>query len=282
MINYDPNGLKSSDYEYPGDREALEIVKKIPVFDKLMAYYVDFSNKSGMHIEVSQNCFRVTEQTHPRIYSLYQTAMDRLNMEKEPKLYIKMDYEYNGYATGVDDPYIVVNSSTVNDFTDGEFLTLIGHELGHIKSGHVLYHNMIRMITGLITTKLGTLAPLINMGTMYALMDWSRKSEHTADRAGMIACGSLDSAVKQLSKMMGRGTCGEYVDFSTESILKQYQDFDMSKDSIIGKIIYVSKTAGMSHPWTVNRIKKLMEWAESGQFEKLISANPAFLPADVS
>ena len=278
MIHYRSEGLKASDYEYEGDREALNALKKIPIMDRLIATYLDFAIKSGMFIKIKQNAFRVTAETYPSLYRLYQTCLDRLNMEKEPQLYIDLQYEYNAYAAGVDSPFIVLHSSLVNDCTEGELMALMGHELGHINSGHVLYQNLANSLLSLLTSYLKGLAPLISTSTMFALMDWQRKAEFTADRAGMIASGALQPSVDLLSRLMGRGTGENYVDFSNEALMLQYEDFDLSKDSVIGRLIYVSQTAFQSHPWTINRIKKLTEWEQSANYIAVYKETEKLLP----
>lgn len=267
MINYKENGLKASDYEYSGDREALNVLKKIPVLDQLLSGYMDFTIKSGMFVQVQQDCFRVTAETYPKVYGLYQTCLDRLNMSKEPELYIKREYEYNAYASGVNSPFIVVHSSMVQDCTDEELMALMGHELGHINSGHVLYHNLASYIMSLLTSNLKSLAPLVSAGALFALFDWQRKSEYTADRAGMIASGGLQPSVDLMLRLMGKGQVKQYIDFSLDTVMEQYQDFDMSKDSIIGKLLYISQTATSSHPWSIQCIKALTEWEKTECYE---------------
>ncbi len=271
MINYHENGIKASDYEYSGDREALIALKKIPVIDKLLSAYLDFTIKSGMFVQVQQNCFRVTKETYPRVYELYQICLNRLNMKQEPSLYIDLNYEYNAYATGIGSPFIVVNSSMVDDCTDGELMALMGHELGHINSSHVLYHNLARNLMVLLTSHLKALAPLISTGTVFALFDWQRKSEYTADRAGMIAAGGLQPSVDLMLRLMGKGEVQKYVDLSLDTAMKQYQDFNISKDSFIGKFLYVTQTAAMGHPWSIQRIKALSDWSKTENYAGVVS-----------
>lgn len=270
MVHYDPSGLKSSDYEHPSDRVALAALKSIPVMDKILAVFMDFSIKSNMYVQDKGEGFRVTRETYPRLYSLYEKAMDRLNMQKEPKLLLKHDYEYNAYATGINEPYIVVNSASVQDATDEELLYLVGHELGHINSGHVLYHNLAARLGSELNGIFKGLAPLISTGLMYSLYDWRRKSELTADRAGAIAAGGTEYAVKYRIRTMGRGACSNYVNFSVENVLDQYEDFDLSKDSVVGKLIYAMQTLNQDHPWSILRVKALVDWAETDQYRSIL------------
>lgn len=270
MVHYDPAGLKAPDYEHPSDRAALAALKSIPVVDKLLAVYLDFSIKSGMYVQAKGDGFRVTKETYPRLYNLYETALKRLNMQKEPKLLLELNYDYNAYATGINEPYIVVNSSCVKDAADEELLYLMGHELGHINSGHVLYHNLAHILGNELTGVFKGFAPLISAGLMYSLFDWQRKSELTADRAGAIAAGGVQDAIKYRIRTMGQGTCGQYVNFSVENVLDQYEDFDLSKDSVVGRLIYTVQTLPQSHPWSIMRIKALTDWAETEQYQAVM------------
>lgn len=271
MTSYDPNGLKSPDYEHPSDRAALAALKSIPLLDKVMGVFLDLSIKSGMYIKDKGDGMRVTRETYPRLYDLYETAVQRLNMKVEPKLYLSFQYEYNAYATGVNEPYIVAHSSCIRDSTDEEILYLLGHELGHINSGHVLYHNLANVLGQNLTGVFQGLAPLVSTGLMFSLYDWQRKSELTADRAGAIAAGGVDGGIGFSIRTMGKGSCDRYIDFSLENILEQYQEFDLSREGVLGKLIYMMETAYSTHPWTIARIKALTDWKETEQYRELMA-----------
>lgn len=152
--------------------------------------------------ECAGNNFRITEKTNPRIYKLYQTALRRLDISDDIPLYSTLDYDYNAYATGARDNFIVVHSSCINDFSDGEMLQLLGHELGHIKSGHVLYHGLANTLNSILAS-FGGIAQNVSTGIQYALMEFNRNAEYTADRAGLIAAGELDAAASQTMKLLG-------------------------------------------------------------------------------
>lgn len=267
MINFSENGLKSVDYEHSADRVALEALRKIPLLDKIMAGYLDFTSKSSLHMEISGDCYRVAEKTCPRVYNLYQTALRRLNMDREPELFIKHEYDYNAFASGTKENFIVINSSLVENLTDGELLMVIGHELGHIKSGHMLYYSLARNIKSVIGV-LGGMSSLLSTGLGFALMEWHRRSELTADRAGMIAAMDYNQVQSSMIKIMGYGSVKD-IDFSYDDIVEQQKEFDLAKESAIGKLIYGNLVLEMTHPWMVLRIKELADWNKSGEFEKL-------------
>jgi branched-chain amino acid transport system permease protein len=72
------------------------------------------------------------------------------------------------------------------------------HELGHIKSGHVLYYQ-IAMLLPVIAELIGMatmgFGGLISLPLEIALVRWQRMSEFTADRAGILACQDVNAAM---------------------------------------------------------------------------------------
>lgn len=262
-------GLKTIDYEHPGEKAAMAALRKLPLLDLVVAKYMDISTKSDLWAECAGNNFRITEKTNPRIYQLYQLALARLDMPREYPLYSQLDYQYNAYAAGAKENFIVVNSSCISDYSDGEMLQLLGHELGHIKSGHVLYYNLAYSLNSILAS-FGGLARGAAVGLQFAIMDWSRKSEYTADRAGLIASGDMDATLSQTMKMLGQSDCIDLIDFSWEKVIKQAEDFELGNADLVGKLLYANFTLTASHPWSILRLKQLCEWKQSGGFDAVI------------
>ena len=48
----------------------------------------------------------------------------------------------NAGAFGMEHPFIVLNSATLGLLDDAELHMIVGHELGHIISGHALYRTL--------------------------------------------------------------------------------------------------------------------------------------------
>ena len=78
---------------------------------------------------------------------------------------------------------------------------LLGHELGHVMSGHALYRTVTLLILWLGFQNLPFLAGLALLPIKLALLEWYRKSELSSDRAGLLAsqdptaCSSVQGAV---------------------------------------------------------------------------------------
>lgn len=238
-------------------------------FDKAMSFIENKSNQLFIRMNTLGNCVRITEKTNPRIYGLYKLALERLDMPKEYPLYCKLDFDYNAAAVGADDPFIYIHSSTVANYSDSEMLNLLGHELGHIKCGHLVYYNLANSINGILGS-MGGIATAAAIGLQYAIMDWHRKAEYSADRAGLIAAGDIGAVLNENMNMLGRSDKIRDINFDVNEVLKQAEDFDIETSDIIGKMLYVSYTAQATHPWSILRFKQIKDWYDSGEYSELI------------
>ena len=105
-----------------------------------------------------------------------------------PHVFIRDDPFVPVVAIGIGEPYaIVISAQYVEHFRDDEMRFLIGRELGHIASGHTRFTSLMSSNgreNGVITLAIGA---------------WLRKIDYTADRVGLLCCGSLDAAVRAIA-----------------------------------------------------------------------------------
>jgi len=95
----------------------------------------------------------------------------------------------------------------------------------------------------------------------FALNAWSRRSEVTADRAGMLCCGSLDAAVRALLQLETGFVDAQNIDMAT--YLDNFHVYQ--KKGLVRKL--GEYTA--SHPLTPKRIEALKMFAQSEIFKSL-------------
>ncbi len=263
-------GLKPEDYQHQGEAVAMKFLKAIPLMDVIMAKYIAAAVKLDAYPKVFGNNYMVTEKTNPRLYRLYKTALKRLDIDKEYPIFVTRAFEYNACAFGGSEPFFVINSSFVENCSDGELLFVLGHEIGHIKSGHTVYFNVARQLN-MILGSLHQLGQAASIGVEYAIKEWGRNAEYTADRAGLIAAGGdMESVCSNIMKMLGKSEkCCIDIDFTVEKVLNQVNNFTVDTSDIIGKMLYLNATIENSHPWTILRLKQIYEWYNSGEFKKL-------------
>ena len=112
---------------------------------------------------------------------------------ERPELFVSQTPFVNAMAVGFERPFIVLNSGALDLLDRDERRVLIGHELGHIMSGHATYTTI-----ALILLKAGFSAipglGLIALPIQLALLEWSRKAElsRRSRRAARVAGSSGD------------------------------------------------------------------------------------------
>jgi Zn-dependent protease with chaperone function len=186
-----------------------------------------------------------------------------------PRLYVSQTPLANAGAIGVDQPFIVLNSSLV-ELTDAEQLRFVlGHEVGHIVSEHALYRTLLFILLRFS----GTVVPGVEQSVApitLALLEWHRKAEVSADRAGLLASQDLHTAVGSLGVMAG-GIRGREGTVDVDALRDQAAAFD---DSIgLDTFFKFMATAGRTHPFPVIRVNELDRYASEGGYELALTGD---------
>lgn len=261
-------GLDSITYEHPFDREALKKLNKTPGIVPVSKFIVENAVEKVYSIQYTGSHVRVTSKSYPQIYNYLLEACKILDIETIPEMYIKWDCSIDAQTVGADHPIVILNSGLIDNCTDDEILFLIGHELGHIKSNHMLYHMMCDVVTYILD-----IVPGVNMlakPLILAAYYWDRMSDLTADRAGLLCCQNRDAMISSLMKMAGV-PIKEYNNMDVESFLEQAKEFDKMSDDFTGAAISTYSIATSNEPWTVRRAAELLKWIESGDYEKYLN-----------
>lgn len=265
-------GLDPSEYEHPFDQELLDKLEAIPGLPYLSKKYFELGYEKIFKIQFEGSYLKVDNQNLASIYSKYLEVCSVLDFYEIPTLYIKQDYQINAGATGVENPMIFITTGCLDRLNESELMFILGHELGHIKSGHVLYRAMSQNFTGIadvigdVTFGIGD---LLATGVEVTLKHWARMSELTSDRAGYLACQNKEGVMGCLMKMAGFPTNHESGNFY-DSFIKQAQEFDTGQYMNLDGFYRIQLTLNQSHPWTVLRASEILEWEASGQYQDVL------------
>ena len=271
-------GLRPQIYEHPSDKAALDALSHNAGLHMVVRQVNAWGMERLLRVRLTGSYLHVTKDNFPEIYQYLVTACETLDLPLMPDLYIAGGREINAFTAGVDRPLIVLNAGAIDELSSDELLFVIAHEVGHIKSSHVLYSQIADMIpyvgdiVGAIPMIGETIGALIRAGTEVALLRWKQLSELTADRAGLLGCQNAETAYRTLMKLAGLPT-KYFRAINTEDFIAQAREFEAMDSDKLTLVTKWFSAAGETHPWTVMRAQQLWLWVESGGYEKVI-VNP--------
>ena len=223
------HSLNHHEYEHPFDKAALKTLEKTSALPLILKSFNKNTLDKLFKLQHARSKIEISDAHFPKLYQLFIRACEILNIKTIPKFYLFESYNVNAYATGFSYPIVSISSGVLERFTEQDLMFIIGHELGHIKSEHLLYHQLatwlptIRRFLGYLTLGIGD---LVATELQYSLLYWYRMSEYTCDRAGLLTVQEKQAAISALSKLGGYTTSTQYRTFSTEAYLGQLDRFE--------------------------------------------------------
>lgn len=263
-------GISSRAWEHPADQGALVALRRLKGFDTVLKTMSGLFNERAVRLAYLGSAVRVDERQFPSLHYALHDAARVLDAAEVPELYVRAAPTLNALTIGMNKPFIVLNSGLVDLLDEEELRFVVGHELGHALSGHAVYQTLLQRL--LTLTGVMTAIPLGGLGLraiVAALYEWSRKSELSADRAGLLA--TQDPAVA-LRVHMQMASGGHLADLDTTSFLAQgqeYLDADDVRDSVLKMLLVENR----SHPFAVVRATEMRRWVDSGAYTRILSGD---------
>jgi Zn-dependent protease with chaperone function/uncharacterized RDD family membrane protein YckC len=184
---------------------------------------------------------RLHDRQLPAVYAIVERCARDLGM-RTPHVFVREDQYLCVTSMGLGEPYsIVVSSAWLPHLDDDELAFLIGRELGHIAAGH-------SRITSLFTAS-GKENPFISV----VFGAWIRRTEYTADRIGLLCCGSVEAAARAIFTCSFRQVSKkvDYAAFIDQRIEVQ-SDPTLKLGELLGQ-----------EPYATNRLRQLETFAAS-------------------
>lgn len=267
-------GLSAKEYEHPFDKEALAKLERIPGLGTVTNAFLNWTYVKWHIIELQGSNFKITQESCPELFDLVKEVEFTLDISDSPEVYTEWGYSINGHTTGTKgNTLMVLNSGSIDLLSTDELRYVIGHEMGHIKSNHVLYHMMAQFFP-MLASMVPVVGGFVGSSLELLLMYWSRMSEFTADRAGLLACQDKDAALSAIMKMAGLPI--KYFDSLNEkAFLQQAEEFERMHKDFLSSTMQNLSILTSSHPWTLYRAAELVKWIKSGEYDRIISQTTA-------
>jgi Zn-dependent protease with chaperone function len=262
--------IASTAWEHPADRAALNTLRSIPGFDTVVRKVAGFFGERGVRQLFLANAVRVSPRQRPKLYAMYREVLDTLDWPEEHELYVSQTPLVNAAAVGFDRPFIVLNSGTIGLLDPDERRDVLGHELGHIMSGHTTYTTIAIIILTVGVQNLPFLAGMALLPFQLALLEWYRKAELSSDRAGLLTTQNPRVSMSTFLKMAGGGAGDDEINI--DAFMEQAEAYETSTD-LADRVWQVINTAFRTHPFGTVRAAELQRWVKSGEYDKILSGD---------
>ncbi len=276
-------GISSEAFKHPLDQQAEQALRSVPGFDLLASKFVEFLYERPQLIYHTGNSIQVGPRQYATIYRLFRESIRDLDVYPEPVLFVSQNPDVNSYALGQEHPYIVLNSGVLDLLTEAEIRAVLAHELGHIKCGHTTLIQMAMWAMGVasaISEMTFGLGGIVSSGLIYAFFEWRRKAELSSDRAALLVTDDLDTVLNCMMKVSG-GSHAYAHEVSLPEFIRQSEDYhEMDKKDNLNQIYKFllyngsgNSTSMLSHPFPVDRLHYIREWATSEEYRQIRLGN---------
>ncbi|MFD8499709.1 Zn-dependent protease with chaperone function [Amycolatopsis xylanica] len=265
-------GISPRAYEHPVDRGALATLRAVPGFAQVVKTISGFYSERGERLMALASAIRVGPTQYPELDRLRHECAETLDISPVPNVFVERNPAVNAMAIGMDEPFIVITTGALEVMDTESLRFVIGHEMGHVLSGHAVYRTiLIRLISLQMSMSWTPVSALGMRAIIAALREWFRKAELSCDRAGLL-CSQDPAAVLRAQILVAGGIDPAQVDIP--AFLQQAQEY-ASVDDIRDSYLKLRYVEGMSHPLAVVRAAQLQKWAASEEYRAILAGDYA-------
>ncbi len=226
---------------YQEDIEVLECMRADDLLQRAMQKSELFKRRSAIRVKLLASAVRVQVELLPNVGRSFERLSALVPGDKPLEAYVFSDPQINAFLIDGGRSHIIgISSTAVAQLSAEELEFVIGHELGHAVYGHldVAAEVMLR-----------ALDPTLEQARR--IRAWQRASEISADRAGLVACGSLEVAASALFKTV----CG----LALPGVCVRAADFAAQWDHLATEMVEagIRDQWQLSHPFPPLRMKAL-------------------------
>ncbi len=257
---HSPLNIQPSDYEYEPDKKALEKLDGYTELKNISEYFIKEVSEPWFSAFLAGNCVKSTKVQLPNLFETVSELSSVLQVPT-PQVFIQQDPRLNAFTLGINNfNCVVITHSLFKELKEPELRFVIGHELGHIKSNHVLYNTILHWLVN----QPQSLGNSTKKNLLPKLYNWKRNAEITADRAGLIVVQDINAASLALVTLA----------IGTHELSLQVNIDEYVSDQILSLKFNPSLNEVLTqqtHPFIPVRIKALKEFYNSQRYRKLLN-----------
>jgi len=258
--------ISAQGFAHPADRAATAAIRTVPGLDKLVKLLTEHGYERRLRQLLLGNAVRIADDQLPAVWALQQRCANVLDIERVPRLYVTQEPVGNGLTIGANEPLTLVSSGLVASYAEDELGAILAHEMGHVLAEHVglmTTFQLVQMILrGVIRSMPFAGLPLVAL--YFALLEWSRAAELTADRASAIVTGEPLLLCRTLMRMAG----GPVKDLNLDAFILQATEYEGEADPFARYSRFFAEIA-TTHPFPVRRVRELITWVSAGGLDRI-------------
>ena len=263
-------GISAQGFAHPADRAAAAAIHSIPMLDQAIKWLSEFQGERLMRQLYLGQAVRLGEDQMPSVWAIQRQCANTLDIDKCPKLYVTQHPFGNAMTVGTKEPVTLVLSGLVAGYSEEELRSVLAHEMGHVLADHVglttslvIVHNALH---GVLASQPFSKIPL--QALYYALLEWSRAAELTADRASALVVADPRVTCATLMRIAG----GPVRDLNLDAFIKQATEYE-NEDDPFARWSRFFREIKSTHPFPVRRVKELIAWVAVGDYDRIRSGD---------
>jgi Zn-dependent protease with chaperone function len=257
--------LSAKAFEHPADRAATAALKAIPMLDPLVRRLIEWRYERALRQFYLGTSLKVSDQQCLELWASHSAACRILDLPEVYELYLTTPVRGIAQTIGSKKPMIVLDSMVLQRLGPGEQRALLGHELGHVLSDHVLYITALNILIA-AGSSVSTLMGLPFRAVQTVLLEWYRAAELSSDRAATLVVRDPQIVCRMLL-VAASGLPAEQLNldaFMAQAL--EYESWDAPSD----RVRRFFSEINITHPYAVRRVSEVMRWVKSGEYDRII------------
>lgn len=257
--------ISSKAYEHPADRAATTALHAVPMLDTVVRKLVEWRYERALRQFYLGNSVKVSEKQLPELWNAHTGVSRILDMPEVYDVYVTQGVRGGAQAVGSGKPMIVVDAQLLQELGPGEQRVVVGHELGHILSDHVMYMTALNILLSV-----GDGMPFF-LGVPFravraVLLEWYRAAELSCDRAATLAVRDPRIVCRTLMVTAG-GMPADRLDL--DAFMAQAMEYE-AWDDPSDRVRRFFQEIGQSHTYAVRRVSEVMKWVQAGEYDRIV------------
>jgi Zn-dependent protease with chaperone function len=257
--------ISSKAYEHPADRAATAALKAVPMLDTIVRKLIEWRYERALRQVYLGNSVKVGPQQLPELYAAHQGVTRILDMPAEYDLYVTTPVPGSAATIGSKNPMIVFDSMVLQRLGPGERRAVLGHELGHILSDHMVYISALMILIS-AGNSLPFFMDLPFRAVKAVLLEWFRATELSCDRAATLAVRDPQIVCRALMVISGGMPADE---LNLDAFMAQAMDYENWQDPS-DRVQRFFNEVGQTHSYAVRRVSEIMKWVQAGEYDRII------------